>query len=75
LAQGVLEDERLPKILAEDGLLVLGHSKRDNLEIPARWHEKKMLKHGDSVMRFFTRFEPPQRLPAAGDGSFAIPET
>ena len=54
LAQGLLDDERLPKILTEDGLLVVGHSKRDTLEIPARWHEKKALKHGDSVMRFFT---------------------
>jgi hypothetical protein len=33
-------------------LLVLGHSKRDTLTIPARWREVKLLKHGDSMMRF-----------------------
>ena len=53
LAQGLLDDERLPKILAAEGLLVLGHSKRDTLEIPAWWQEKKLLKHGDNIMRFF----------------------
>jgi hypothetical protein len=40
-------------VLAPDGLFVLGHTKRDTLDIPGFWREKKMLKHGDSVMRFF----------------------
>ena len=53
LAQSLLDDERLPGLLTENGLVILGHSKRDTLDIPARWHEKKMLKHGDNVMRFF----------------------
>jgi 16S rRNA (guanine966-N2)-methyltransferase len=52
LAQGLLDDELLPNLLAENGLLVLGHSKRDTLDITERWQEKKMLKHGDSIMRF-----------------------
>ena len=34
------------------GVLVLGHAKRDTLDIPTWWTEKKMLKHGDNVMRF-----------------------
>jgi len=53
LAQQLLDDPNLPRLLVAGGLLVLGHTKRDTLEIPAFWHEKKMLKHGDSVMRFF----------------------
>ncbi len=52
LAQKLLDDSTLPTLLAADGLLVLGHSKRDTLTIPNSWHEKKMLKHGDSIMRF-----------------------
>ena len=53
LAQQVLDDPNLPRLLVAGGLFVLGHTKRDTLEIPALWREKKMLKHGDSVMRFF----------------------
>jgi 16S rRNA (guanine966-N2)-methyltransferase len=53
-AQQLLDEAHLPPVLAEDGLLVLGHSKRDTLEVPPHWREKKALKHGDSVMRFFT---------------------
>jgi 16S rRNA (guanine966-N2)-methyltransferase len=55
LAQQLLDDSNLPRLLAAGGLFVLGHTKRDTLEIPAFWREKKMLKHGDSVMRFFER--------------------
>lgn len=50
-AQQLLDDERLPRLLAPNGLFVLGHTRRDTLEVPAIWKEKKMLKHGDSVMR------------------------
>jgi len=52
----IVEKNTLAKrALAESGTLVLGHSKRDTLDIPAVWHERKMLKHGDSVMRFLQR--------------------
>src|SRR5437868_10355299 len=34
LAQQVLDDQRLPNLLVRNGLLVLGHSKRDTLTIP-----------------------------------------
>jgi 16S rRNA (guanine966-N2)-methyltransferase len=51
-AQKVLDDPKIPRLLAPDGLLVLGHSKRDTLSIPEYWAEKKLLKHGDSLMRF-----------------------
>jgi hypothetical protein len=32
---------------------VLGHTKRDTLDIVTPWTEVKLLKHGDSLMRFF----------------------
>ncbi len=54
LAQHVLDDGRLPHLLAPSGLLVLGHSKRDSLSLPDHWHEQKSLKHGDSIMRFLS---------------------
>jgi len=51
-AQQLLDDLRLPKLVAPDGLFVLGHARRDTLEIPPLWREVKLLKHGDSLMRF-----------------------
>jgi 16S rRNA (guanine966-N2)-methyltransferase len=54
-AQKLLDDLHLPALLAAGGLFVLGHSKRDSLEIPASWEERKILKHGDSLMRFLER--------------------
>jgi 16S rRNA (guanine966-N2)-methyltransferase len=51
-AQQLLDDVRLPALLAAGGLLVLGHTKRDTLSLPDSWQERKMLKHGDSIMRF-----------------------
>lgn len=55
LAQQLLDDPNLPHVLAPDGLFVLGHTKRDTLDIPGVWIETKLLKHGDSRMRFFQR--------------------
>jgi 16S rRNA (guanine966-N2)-methyltransferase len=51
-AQQLLDDKNLPKLLASGGRFILGHTKRDTLEIVAPWTEVKMLKHGDTVMRF-----------------------
>ena len=51
-SQRLLDDETLPTLLNPAGLLVLGHSKRDQLEIPTAWTERKLLKHGDSLFRF-----------------------
>ena len=53
-AQRLLDEPVLPGLLAPDGLLVLGHAKRDSLSIPDWWREQKLLKHGDSLMRFLT---------------------
>ena len=51
-AQKMLDDESLPQLLAENGLFILGHTKRDTLSFSETWEETRMLKHGDTVMRF-----------------------
>jgi 16S rRNA (guanine966-N2)-methyltransferase len=66
-AQQLLDDKNLPKLLASGGRFVLGHTKRDTLEIVAPWTEVKMLKHGDTVMRFMikapsTNIQAPEKL-------------
>lgn len=53
-AQRLLDDKHLPPLLGAGGLFVLGHAKRDTLEIPTTWRELKLLKHGDSIMRVLT---------------------
>ncbi len=53
-AQKLLDDTRLPALVAPGGLFVLGHTKRDTLAVPQWWREERILKHGDSVMRFFS---------------------
>ena len=53
-AQQLLDDAHLPKLLAPEGLFVLGHARRDTLSTSNAWEEIKMLRHGDSIMRFFT---------------------
>ena len=55
LAQQLLDDETLPKLLAAGGRFVLGHARRDRLSVPAHWTEVKVLKHGDSLMWFLER--------------------
>lgn len=52
LSQRLLDDEYLPRLLSPDGLLVLGHTKRDTLTLTSPWEETKEMKHGDSMMRF-----------------------
>jgi 16S rRNA (guanine966-N2)-methyltransferase len=51
-AQQLLDDLDLPQLLPTGGLFIVGHAKRDTLELPAAWEEIKVLKHGDTVMRF-----------------------
>lgn len=51
-AQQLLDNPALPKLLAPGGRFVLGHTKRDTLELAPPWKEAKILKHGDTVMRF-----------------------
>jgi 16S rRNA (guanine966-N2)-methyltransferase len=51
-AQQLLDDKNLPKLLAAGGRFMLGHTKRDTLELVTPWVEVKMLKHGDTLIRF-----------------------
>lgn len=55
LAQRLLDDPGLPALLTSDGILVLGHTKRDTLSLPAIWSEAKLMRHGDSMMRFLKK--------------------
>lgn len=55
LSQKLLDDADLPLLLVAGGLFVLGHTKRDTLTLPEIWEEAKVLKHGDSVMRFLRK--------------------
>src|SRR5215472_6957836 len=48
LAQQLLDDPNLPKLLAPGGRFILGHTKRDTLTLVSPWREVKVLKHGDS---------------------------
>ena len=52
LAQQLLDDNDAPKLLLPGGLFMLGHTKRDTLDFPPVWRETKLLKHGDSIIRF-----------------------
>jgi 16S rRNA (guanine(966)-N(2))-methyltransferase RsmD len=54
-AQKMLDNPDLPKLVKPESLFVLGHTKRDSLTVPVCWAETKMLKHGDTVIRFFQR--------------------
>ena len=64
-AQMLLDNPSLHRLLAPGGLFVLGHTKRDTLEIPPPWVESKTLKHGDSMMRMFkVKVEHPSVLDA-----------
>jgi len=56
-SQRLLDDPQLPALLAPAGILILGHARRDVLTIPDAWDEAKVLKHGDSMMRFLVKRE------------------
>jgi 16S rRNA (guanine966-N2)-methyltransferase len=69
-AQRLLDHPALPALLSPDGLFILGHARRDTLEIPEPWQEIKILKHGDSWMRFLRRSQAAPTA-AAEDASLA----
>jgi 16S rRNA (guanine966-N2)-methyltransferase len=51
-AQKLLDDPQLPALLRPGSIFILGHTKRDTLTFPDHLEETKMLKHGDTVIRF-----------------------
>ena len=46
----MLDDYNFQSLLEPSGLFVLGHTKRDTLEIPTPWSLNKTLKHGDTLI-------------------------
>ena len=50
-AQRLLDDSNLSKIMMPEGVLLLGHTKRDAIEWVLPWQERKTLKHGDTWIR------------------------
>ena len=50
-AQRLLDEPALPQLLAPEGRLLLGHTKRDVIELAEPWRERKTLKHGDTWIR------------------------
>jgi len=52
LSQKLLDEENLPKLIAADGLFILGHTHRDQLTLQTAWRQVKQMRHGDSVMEF-----------------------
>jgi 16S rRNA (guanine(966)-N(2))-methyltransferase RsmD len=54
-AQQLLDERPLAELLRANGLFILGHTKRDTLSVPPEWEETKLLKHGDTLMRFLRR--------------------
>lgn len=51
-AQQLLDHPVLAGLVSPGGLFILGHARRDTLSVPATWEDTKILKHGDSWMRF-----------------------
>ncbi|HRI12096.1 MAG TPA: RsmD family RNA methyltransferase, partial [Verrucomicrobiota bacterium] len=65
LAQRLLDAPELPGLLAEGGRFVLGHTKRDTLELGPAWSERRQLRHGDTIIRVLQ--------PAANRGAVTSP--
>ena len=65
LAQQLLDDPILPTLLEPHGLFVIGHTRRDTLELPPAWKEKRQLKHGDTLMRLLRRSDAPASVAEA----------
>lgn len=63
-AQRVLDNPTLPELISPNGLLVLGHARRDELTVPAHWKELRALKHGDSIFRMLDVNKPAETAPS-----------
>jgi 16S rRNA G966 N2-methylase RsmD len=57
-AQRLLDNPNLKDVLTGSGLFVLGHARRDTLTMPQAWKQTKLLKHGDSMVRFLEKEIP-----------------
>lgn len=59
MAQRTLEDPNLPKMMAPNGLFLLGHAHRDDVTVPSAWRETRRYRYGDNV---FLALEPAERV-------------
>ena len=55
LSQRLLDEGKLPSLLAPEGRFVLGHTSRDTLTVTAAWRVVKEMRHGDSMFHFLAR--------------------
>ncbi len=55
LSQRLLDEEKLPGLLAPEGRFILGHTSRDTLTVTAAWSVVKEMRHGDSMFHFLAR--------------------
>jgi len=55
LSQRLLDEEKLPSLLAPEGRFMLGHTSRDTLTVTAAWRVVKEMRHGDSMFHFLAR--------------------
>ncbi len=55
ISQKLLDNDELPALLDLHGVFVLGHTQRDQLEVPDHWEEVKHMRHGDSMMLFLRK--------------------
>ena len=53
-AQKLLDEPAVGEVLNPEGRLLIGHTKRDAVEITPPWAEHKTLKHGDTWIRVLT---------------------
>jgi 16S rRNA (guanine966-N2)-methyltransferase len=55
LAQQLLDNPHLPALLAANGFFILGHARRDSISLSEPWTDTRLLRHGDSIVRFLQR--------------------
>jgi 16S rRNA (guanine966-N2)-methyltransferase len=55
MAQDLLDDEELPRLLASEGLLVLESAKRDALAVGVAWEQVRGSVYGDTQVIFLRR--------------------
>ncbi|MBL9173385.1 MAG: RsmD family RNA methyltransferase [Verrucomicrobiales bacterium] len=51
-AQRLLDDADLPQLILPGGVFILGHARRDTLELGSLWVERRVLRHGDTIILF-----------------------
>lgn len=63
-SQKLLDLAEVRELLVPGGRLVLGHARRDRVEVGPAWRELRVLEHGDSTFRILTPAEPDIQNPS-----------